>query len=113
LPGGYDHFIQERGMTLSMGQKQLLAFARVLVYNPSILILDEATAFLDTVTEQLVQQATLKLLANRTAIIIANRLTTIQHADQIMVLAHGEIQEIGTHDSLLAKGGMMRTYAEW
>ncbi len=105
LPDGYDHPIQERGMTLSMGQKQLLAFARVLVYNPSIIILDEATASLDTATEQLVQQATLKLLANRTAIIIAHRLTTIQHADQIMVLDHGEVQEVGTHESLLAKGG--------
>jgi ATP-binding cassette subfamily B protein len=105
LPGGYHYKVGERGMTLSMGQRQLLAFVRVLVYNPSILILDEATASLDTETEKLIQQATIKLLANRTAIVIAHRLTTIQHADHILVLDHGMIKEQGTHQALLAKNG--------
>lgn len=105
LPGGYDYQVGERGMTLSMGQRQLLAFTRVLVYNPSILILDEATASLDAETEKLVQQATIKLLANRTAIIIAHRLTTVQHADNILVLDNGEIKEQGSHQGLLEKNG--------
>lgn len=105
LPGGYDYNVQERGMTLSMGQRQLLAFVRVLVYNPCVLILDEATASMDTETEALIQKATAQLLQSRTAIIIAHRLATIQHADKIIVLSHGEIQEEGTHQSLLAQNG--------
>ena len=109
LPGGYDYQVGERGMTLSMGQRQLLAFARVLVYNPSILILDEATASLDIETEKLIQQATIKLLASRTAIIIAHRLTTVQHADHILVLDHGVIKEQGTHQALLKKNGYYAT----
>jgi ATP-binding cassette, subfamily B, multidrug efflux pump len=105
LPGGYDHNVMERGMTLSMGQRQLLAFARVLVYDPRILILDEATASMDTETERLIQKATATLMQNRTCILIAHRLATIQHADKIVVLKHGQIQEEGTHEALLAQGG--------
>jgi ATP-binding cassette, subfamily B, multidrug efflux pump len=105
LPGGYDYNVMERGMTLSMGQRQLLAFARVLVYNPSILILDEATASLDTESERLIKKATAMLMQNRTCLIIAHRLATIQHADKILVLKDGEIQEEGTHQALLAQGG--------
>ncbi|MEO1219619.1 MAG: ABC transporter ATP-binding protein [Bacteroidota bacterium] len=108
LPDTYDYEVQERGMVLSTGQRQLLAFARVLVYNPCILILDEATASMDTATEALIQRATTQVLRSRTAIIIAHRLATIRHADQIVVLDHGKVCEIGTHASLLAKKG---TYA--
>jgi ATP-binding cassette subfamily B protein len=105
LPGEYDYKVGERGISLSMGQRQLLAFARILVYNPSIVMLDEATASLDTESEKLIQQATLKVLANRTAIIIAHRLSTIQHVDNILVLDKGEVKERGTHQSLLAIDG--------
>ena len=106
LPGGYDYNVMERGMTLSMGQRQLLAFARVLVYDPCILMLDEATASMDTETETLVQQATAKLTQDRTCVIIAHRLSTIQHADHILVLEQGQIKEQGTHQTLLAQGGI-------
>jgi ATP-binding cassette, subfamily B, multidrug efflux pump len=109
LPGGYDYNIMERGMTLSMGQRQLLAFARVLVYDPSILILDEATASLDTESERLIKKATAMLMQNRTCLIIAHRLATIQHADNILVLKDGEIQEEGTHQALLAQEGYYAT----
>ena len=105
LPGGYDYNVQEGGMTLSMGQRQLLAFARVLVYDPCILILDEATASMDTETEALIQKATARLLQSRTAIIIAHRLATIRHADKIIVLDQGEVREEGTHGDLLAQNG--------
>lgn len=105
LPGGYDYNVMERGMALSMGQRQLLAFARVLVYDPSILILDEATASMDTASEQLIQKATATLMHNRTCLLIAHRLATIQHADKIIVLKEGVLQEEGTHEGLLAQGG--------
>jgi len=105
LPGGYDYNVMERGLALSMGQRQLLAFARVLVYDPSILILDEATASLDTESERLIKKATAMLMQNRTCLIIAHRLATIQHADKILVLKDGAIQETGTHRALLARGG--------
>jgi ATP-binding cassette subfamily B protein len=105
LPGGYDFNVMERGATLSVGQRQLLSFARALLYNPSILILDEATSSIDSESELLIQNAINKLIAGRTAIIIAHRLSTIRKADQIMVLEKGVIKEIGTHIQLLEKEG--------
>jgi ATP-binding cassette subfamily B protein len=105
LPGGYDFDVMERGSTLSMGQRQLLAFLRALLYDPSILILDEATSSIDTESEQLIQRAIEKLISGRTNIIIAHRLSTIRKADIIMVLDKGEIREMGRHDELLAKRG--------
>lgn len=105
LPGGYDFNVRERGATLSVGQRQLLSFARCLLYNPAILILDEATASMDTESEQLVQEATRKVMAGRTSIVIAHRLSTIRNAHQIMVLEKGEVIETGNHESLLAADG--------
>ena len=105
LPGNYDFNVMERGGMLSMGQRQLISFIRALLYNPSILVLDEATSSVDTESEQLIQQATDKLISNRTAIVIAHRLSTISKADQIIVLDKGEIKETGTHDELLQKQG--------
>ncbi|MCU0405100.1 MAG: ATP-binding cassette domain-containing protein, partial [Chitinophagaceae bacterium] len=105
LPGGYDFNVRERGATLSVGQRQLLSFARCLLYNPAILILDEATASMDTESEQLVQEATRKVMAGRTSIVIAHRLSTIRNAHQIMVLEKGEVIETGNHESLLAANG--------
>ncbi|TAN12458.1 MAG: ABC transporter ATP-binding protein [Chitinophagaceae bacterium] len=105
LPGGYDFNVMERGGMLSMGQRQLISFIRALLYDPSILILDEATSSIDTESEQLIQQATDKLIHNRTAIVIAHRLSTINKANQIIVLDKGEIKESGTHESLLEKQG--------
>ena len=101
LPGGYDYNVMERGATLSAGQAQLISFIRALVYNPAILVLDEATSSVDTETELLIQNAINKLMQGRTAIVIAHRLSTIQNADKIIVLDHGEIKEIGTHQELL------------
>ena len=102
----YKEEVKERGATLSVGQKQLISFARALAYDPKILILDEATSSIDTETEQLIQAAIEKLLVGRTAIVIAHRLSTIQNADKIIVLHKGEIREIGNHQELLAKRGI-------
>ncbi len=101
LPGGYQYNVMERGSTLSAGQAQLISFIRALVYNPTILVLDEATSSVDTETEVLIQNAISKLMQGRTAIVIAHRLSTIQNADKIIVLDHGEIKETGTHQQLL------------
>lgn len=105
LPGGYHYNVMERGGSLSLGQRQLLSFIRALLYDPSILILDEATSSVDTESEQLIQEAIDKLIAGRSSIVIAHRLSTIRKASQIIVLDKGEIREIGTHEQLLAKGG--------
>ncbi len=101
LPGGYQYNVMERGSTLSAGQAQLISFIRALVYNPAILVLDEATSSVDTETELLIQKAINKLMEGRTAIVIAHRLSTIQNADKIIVLDHGEIKEVGSHQELL------------
>lgn len=106
LPEGIYHKVNERGSTLSVGQKQLISFARALAYNPKILILDEATSSVDTETELLIQDAIKKLIEGRTSIIIAHRLSTIQSCDKIIVMHKGEIKEIGTHQNLLEKQGL-------
>ncbi|MDF2522634.1 MAG: hypothetical protein K0R31_275 [Clostridiales bacterium] len=106
LPSGYNEEVKERGATFSSGQRQLLAFARALAFKPSILVLDEATANIDTETELLIQDALHKITSNRTTIVIAHRLSTIQHADNILVLHKGKIRETGTHHQLLAQKGM-------
>jgi len=106
LPKKYYEEVKERGATLSVGQKQLISFARALAYNPEILILDEATSSIDTDSEKIIQNAIQKLLINRTSIVIAHRLSTIQNADKIIVLHKGEIKEIGKHQELLAKKGI-------
>jgi ATP-binding cassette, subfamily B, multidrug efflux pump len=108
LPDGYAAEVKERGATLSTGQKQLLAFARALAIDPAILILDEATSSVDTETELLIQQAIARLLAGRTSIVIAHRLSTIQNADTILVMHKGQLREQGTHQELLALGGIYR-----
>ncbi|MEP6676287.1 MAG: ABC transporter ATP-binding protein [Ferruginibacter sp.] len=105
LPGGYDYNVMERGATLSLGQRQLLSFARALLYNPAVLILDEATSSVDTESELLIQHAIDKLIAGRTSIVIAHRLSTIRKADKILVLDKGEVKEMGSHEELLALKG--------
>ena len=106
LPGAYDEVLSERGRTLSVGEKQLLVFARALVHDPDILILDEATAYIDSTTEALIQDAISKLREGRTSIVIAHRLSTIKKADKILVLHKGELREQGNHEELLALGGI-------
>jgi ATP-binding cassette subfamily B protein len=106
LPRGYHEEVQERGSTLSQGQRQLLSFARALAFDPKILIFDEATSSVDTQTEVLIQEALEELLTNRTALIIAHRLSTVKHADRILVVHRGEIWEEGSHDELLSKNGL-------
>jgi ATP-binding cassette subfamily B protein len=112
LPHQYHYEIHERGITLSVGQKQLLALARALVFDTPILVLDEATANIDTETERLIQDALAKLLRGRTALVVAHRLSTIQKADRIIVLHHGQIREQGTHTELLAADGLYRKLYE-
>jgi len=112
LPHGYDEPVTECGSTLSAGQRQLLSFARTLAYDPKILVLDEATANIDTETETLITQALARLMDGRTTIMVAHRLSTIQHADKIIVMHHGEIKESGTHQELLAKDGLYKKLYE-
>jgi ATP-binding cassette subfamily B protein len=112
LPGGYQYHVMERGATLSLGQRQLLSFIRALLYNPSILILDEATSSIDTESEQLIEKAIETLIQGRTSIVIAHRLSTIRKADQILVLKQGKIIENGTHQSLMEQGGFYKSLNE-
>jgi len=112
LEQGYEEPVTERGATLSAGQRQLISFARTLAYNPAILVMDEATANIDTETEQLIQEALEKLMENRTTIMVAHRLSTIQHADKIMVMHKGRIRESGTHQELLSQDGIYKKLYE-
>ena len=114
LEHGYDTQVGERGVQLSAGQRQLLAFARALVADPRILVLDEATSNVDVHTESLIEQGLRRLVAGRTAIVIAHRLSTIRHAGRIIVLEHGSVVEQGTHDELLeARGRYWQLYRDW
>ncbi|MCH8291106.1 ATP-binding cassette domain-containing protein, partial [Candidatus Poribacteria bacterium] len=106
MPEGYATEVKEDGSGLSVGQKQLVAFARALASDPDILILDEATSSVDTETELLIQDALARLMANRTSIVIAHRLSTIQNADKIIVMHRGHIREMGSHNELLQKRGI-------
>ena len=112
VPGGLDARLGERGIGLSVGEKQLVSFARALARDPRILILDEATSSVDPETEDVIERAVARLLAGRTSIVVAHRLSTIVRASQILVLSHGEVRERGTHAELLAEGGLYaRLYA--
>jgi len=106
LPHDYKSEVRERGAGLSVGQKQLISFARALAFDPALLILDEATSSIDTEAEQLIQQAIARVMSNRTSLIVAHRLSTIQRADNIIVLHHGEVREQGSHQDLLALQGL-------
>lgn len=112
LPGGYEEPVSERGATFSAGERQLLSFARTLAHKPSILVMDEATANIDTETELLIQEALEKLMEGRTTIMVAHRLSTIQHADCIMVMHKGKIREQGPHQELLSQGGIYKKLYE-
>ena len=112
LEQGYETAVTERGSTLSAGQRQLLSFARTLAYDPAILVMDEATANIDTETEALIQEAMEHLMAGRTTIVVAHRLSTIQHADQILVIHKGRLREQGTHQELLARNGIYKKLYE-
>ena len=112
LPGGYQHVLNERGTTLSVGQRQLLSFVRAYVYNPTILILDEATSSIDNESESLIQEATIKLTKGRTSIVVAHRLSTIQSADRIIVMEKGKMVESGSHVELMKKQGFYRKLYE-
>ena len=112
LPGGYDYQVQERGATLSTGQRQLISFIRAIIQDPKILILDEATSSIDQETEEMIQRATDVLLKGRTSIVIAHRLATIQNADQIIVMEKGQIKERGRHEELLEQNGLYRKLYE-
>ena len=112
LPGDYDYQVMERGATLSLGQRQLVSFIRALLYNPAILILDEATSSIDTESEQLIENAIDTLIKGRTSIVIAHRLSTIRKADKIIVLEKGQIVEMGSHNELLQLGGFYATLTE-
>ena len=104
--------VTERGSTLSAGQRQLVSFARAIAHDPVVLVMDEATANIDTQTERLIQEALTKVTRNRTTLMIAHRLSTIRHADRIFVMRHGEIVESGNHDSLLDRKGYYRSLLE-
>ena len=106
LDGGYDYVLQERGHNISMGQRQLLSFARALLADPAVLLLDEATANVDSYSEQVLQEALERLLKGRTAVIIAHRLSTIRNAHRIAVIEKGRIVEQGNHETLVAAGGL-------
>jgi len=106
LPGEYQSMVRERGAGLSVGQKQLISFARALAFEPSILVLDEATSSIDTETEQLIQQAVDRVMQERTSLVVAHRLSTIQKCDRILVFHHGELREAGTHNELLGTRGL-------
>jgi ABC-type multidrug transport system fused ATPase/permease subunit len=106
LPDGYSAQVRERGSNFSAGQRQLLALARVLVYQPEILVMDEATSSIDSETEALIQDALEKVMRNRTCLLIAHRLSTIRNADRIIVLHHGEVREVGSHAELMERGGI-------
>lgn len=108
MPRQYDEPVTERGSTLSAGQRQLISFARTLAYKPTILVLDEATANIDTETEALITQALERLMEGRTTIMVAHRLSTIQHADKIIVMHKGQIRESGSHQELLAQNGLYK-----
>jgi len=112
LPTGYDTAILEGGVNLSVGQRQLICIARAILADPRILILDEATSSVDTVTEGLIQEALQRLLAGRTAVVIAHRLSTVRHADLICVVQDGRIVERGRHEELMASGGVYRSLYE-
>jgi ATP-binding cassette subfamily B protein len=106
LPSGYSHVLGERGRSLSVGERQLLSFARALARDPKVLVLDEATSSVDTQSEAQIQLAISEVMAGRTNLVVAHRLSTILHADEILVLHHGEVRERGTHRQLLAQNGL-------